>query len=80
MHDQCPTQPASETKEKDQSPKEGSRNDSLAAQEGDKEARKQWGQGEGAQMVDLLQRQQLQTATYAVSEGNTGIFLKPCYN
>ena len=74
MQDQNPTQLASETKEKDQSPNESSQNDSPAAKKGDKEARKQWEQGEGAQMVDLLQCKQLQTATYAVSEGSTGNF------
>ena len=42
--------------------------------EGDKDGRKRWGEGEGAPVVELLQHKQLQTATYAVDDGSTGMY------
>lgn len=46
--------------------------DVAQAGEGGKGARKQWEEGEGAPLVELLQHKQLQTATYAVNSDNTG--------
>ena len=46
--------------------------DVAQAGEGGKGARKQWGEGEGAPLVELLQHKQLQTATYAINSDNTG--------
>ena len=64
-YDEGPAETAS-VKEEDQSSTGG------GAGDGGKEARKQWGQGEGPPVVELLQHKQLQTATYAVDDGNTG--------
>ena len=41
---------------------------------GDKDGRKQWEEGEGAPVVELLKHKQLQTATYAIDDGNTGMY------
>lgn len=67
--DESPTEPVNE-KEADQSSTGGGPEE--AGEEEGKEARKQWGQGEGPPIVELLQHKQLQTATYAVDDGNTG--------
>ena len=75
-YDESPAEPASE-KEEDQ-PSTGGRgggaggDDGETGGEGGKEARKQWGQGEGPPIIELLQHKQLQTTTYAVDDGNTG--------
>lgn len=42
-----------------------------ASRDGGEDARKQWGEG-GVPVVELLLQKQLQTATYAVNDGNTG--------
>ncbi len=73
---ESPAEPASE-KEEDQ-PSVGEvegGDDGGAGGERAKEARKQWGQGEGPPVIELLQHKQLQTATYAVDDGNTGIYV-----
>ena len=44
----------------------------LASKDGEKNVRKQWGEGEGVPVVELLQHKQLQTTTYAVGNGDTG--------
>ena len=43
-----------------------------ASKDGEKNVRKQWGEGEGVPVVELLQHKQLQTATYAIGNGDTG--------
>ena len=44
-----------------------------SSKEGVKDVRKQWGEGGGVPLVELLQHKELQTATYAVDDGKTGM-------
>jgi hypothetical protein len=69
---ESPVEPANE-KEEDQ-PSVGEAEGGGDGGRG-KEARKQWGQGEGPPVIELLQHKQLQTVTYAVDDGNTGIYV-----
>ena len=70
-NDESPTEPAMrDSGKEDQSSSAGGGGD--AGQAGGEGDRKQWGEGEGAPIVELLQHKQLQTATYAVNDGNTG--------
>ena len=69
-HDESPGEPASEKKEDEPSVVGGA--GEVGMEGGGKEGRKQWGQGQGPPVIELLQHKQLQTATYAVDDGNTG--------
>ena len=75
-YDESPAEPASEKEE--EQPSTGGEgggagdDDVEGGREGGKEVRKQWGQGEGPPVIELLQHKQLQTATYTVDDGNTG--------
>ena len=74
-YDESPAEPASEKKEEQTSTGGGGGagdDNGEGGGEGGKEARKQWGQGEDPPVIELLQHKQLQTATYAVDNGNTG--------
>lgn len=73
--DESPSEPASEKEEGQPSvgEAEGGGDGGTGGERG-KEARKQWGQGEGPPVIELLQHKQLQTATYAVDDGNTGTY------
>ena len=68
-YDESPADPPSEKKDQ---PAVGGRDNGEVREEKGKDTRKQWGQGEGPPVVELLQNKQLQTATYAVDDGNTG--------
>ena len=70
VHDESPGEPASEKKEDEPSVVGGA--GEVGGEGGGKEGRKQWGQGQGPPVIELLQHKQLQTATYAVDDGNTG--------
>ena len=69
-HDESPGEPASEKKEDE--PSVVGEAGEVGMEGGGKEGRKQWGQGQGPPVIELLQHKQLQTATYAVDDGNTG--------
>lgn len=69
-----PNAPTCDAKREDQ-PTPGEKNvggQAPAGKDEGKNVRKQWGEGEGAPVVELLQHKQLQTATYAVGNGDTG--------
>ena len=68
-HDESPGEPASEKEDK---PSVVGGAGEVGVEGGGKEGRKQWGQGQGPPVIELLQHKQLQTATYAVDDGNTG--------